>query len=238
MGTRWGVETADRGSFFSLDGGHGWVAKRRIDHTSSGIYRHELEVRMAEGHWVLHTEVYPEGDVLVRHQRLVCLSRTWFQDFVCRFRFCKSLFQTAQIAGRHFAHRGTNRWYQYPVRIATLHGERLSLKVKVSDWYGAGKFNQEMYVRDEPGDAWIVHARLMPSMHDAYWIRWDTRLGRILNVPDRVARPLLKVPIIKKNLWYRAERTGGRPNLQGQSLVCLEQGDELVIECRVYVSQD
>ena len=135
-------------------------------------------------------------------------------------------------------HTSSNRWYQFPVDKAILIGKEIIATVKTIRYQGKDKFRREMYVRDEPTGRWVVHARLMPDPPQQLWIRWDTRFGRVVDLRDKWARRLFNASsIVWSKLWYRAERAGGRPNLQAQGLTCLNAGEAIMLETGVWFSK-
>ena len=154
-----------------------------------------------------------------------------------RFCFSKESFDYAEIAGRRIRHTNSNVWHQYPVTEVILQNKDTRLSVKVVGVVeSAGKFKQEMYVRDEP-DHWIVHARLMPiEPYALYWIRWSNRFFR-LSFGAHFSSLLLSIPPLKKMLWYLAERNGGSPNIQAQGLACLTNGDVLSLDTIVDIQR-
>jgi hypothetical protein len=67
-----------------------------------------------------------------------------------------------------------------------------------------------------------------------YWIRWANRFFR-LSLGSAISAILLKLPPLKRMLWYLGERTGGKPNLQAQGLARLTKGEVLMLEVQVDV---
>lgn len=231
IGQEWGVETADRGSFFTLtEGGCCFtiISDRVVSEPQYAL--RTLEVRMAEGHWRLRLETVVSQSSLTFRSQLKALEDSWFQDFVNRYRFESRVFDQARIAGRDLHHVSSNRWYQFPVNRVELFGEDVSATVQVTKYHTAGRFRQEAYVRDEPLGNWVVHGRFIPHPPEALWIRWDTRFGRVVDLRGVWARWLLAARGMRSWLWYRAERVGGHPNFQAQGLARLRAGESIMME--------
>lgn len=234
-GFNWGNETADRRSFYNpVENSFGIQILQENVSNDPGEkgFKREVEVLMGEGHWLLNTATSVDDQRIKMTQRLTCLDKSLFQDFVMRFCFSKASFDLARIAGKTIRHNNSNIWHQYPVKEVILENELSQLSVKVAGAETAGKFRQEMYVRDEP-DHWIVHARMVPvEPYALYWIRWSNRLFR-LSLGARVSSLLLSIGPLRRALWYLGERKGGRPNFQAQGLACLARGEELSLEVDV-----
>tara|TARA_E500000318_G_scaffold75188_2_gene69786 strand:- start:14282 stop:15076 length:795 start_codon:yes stop_codon:yes gene_type:complete len=216
-GTGFGIETADRHSFFTLaPERHGAriIEDRALRNGPEAGERH-LTVAMAEGRWsaVITSQLHERG--LTLGASLTTLSPSFFQDFVVRAVFSAGSFTSASISGEHFEHTGSNIYHQHPVRQAALSGPAGAVEIRVSDTVAGPAFQQVLYVRDAP-EGWVVHARLIPKPPYALlWVRWFNRVAR-LSLPDWASRALLSVPGLKSRLWYAAER-GGRDALQLQA---------------------
>lgn len=229
-GGDWGAETADRKSFFTLTERH-----RGCEYeTTSCIpvehgFLRRVETRMGEGRWAIDIETHVLDRIVAIKQSLTCLDSSVFQDFVVRFKFSKESFATGRIGGRTIRHANTNIWYQYPVSEATLLGPNGTATIRVRHCETAGKFRQELYIRDEPA-SWIVHVRFIPlEPSDLYWVRWGNRFFN-WSLSDTTSRRILRARWIKNALWYLAERRGGRPALQAQGLAVLDPGTTISIE--------
>lgn len=234
-GGDWGAETADRKSFFTLTERH-----RGCEHETQSClpmehgFRRRVEARMGEGHWAMDIETRVQDNKISIKQSLTCIEASVFQDFVVRFKFDKASFEEGRIGGRSIRHANTNIWNQYPVNVATLSGPNGTVTIRVGHCETAGKFRQELYIRDEPA-SWIVHARFIPlEPSDLYWIRWGNRFFN-WSLGDAASRRILRLRWLKNMLWYLAERRGGRPALQAQGLVVLDPGVRISIdaECEI-----
>lgn len=239
LGENWGAETSDRHSFFTLTGNS--VNCRVLSDKSykkNGVIIRELIVEMVQGTFLLRHEVQQEEGIIFRRQKLVCITDSVFQDYVTRYKFNKSLFANAEIAGHSFVHRGSNIWNQFKTKSAKLHGEDFNVRINVTNCETEGKFRQEMYVRDEPGDSWIVHGRLIPDPPEKLWIRWDTRYGRIIDISGRTASLILRNNLLRRYLWHLAERKGGRPNIQAQGLAFLPEGSTISLDTEAIIEKN
>lgn len=216
-GTEFGIETADRHSFFTLAPechGARVTDDRTLMNGPADGERH-LTVEMAEGRWdaVIATRLRKQG--LTLSASLTTLSASLFQDFVVRAVFSAESFAEAAIGEARFRHTGSNIYHQYPVRHAALSGLAGRAEIRVTGAVTGSAFEQVLYVRDAP-EGWVVHARLIPAPPYAHlWVRWFNRYFR-LSLPDPASRALLSIPVLKSRLWYAAER-GGRDALQLQA---------------------
>jgi|GEM_PF-4317955 len=233
------IETADRYAFFSLHG-----PKWGVTLSEENLLVKEdqkilsLKCQTNSSLWHLKSEHFASNDQMARHQSIDVLEPSTYQDFVARFLFRKDIFPIGRIASKRLEHVGSNKWHQYPVDHIELEGDNHRVTVKVNGWDGAGFFTQEMYLRDEPGDWWIVHARLMPIAGKALpWIRWDTRFGRLIDLTGGIARAFLSASFIKSKLWYAAERRGKGPNLQAQCLAHLPAGTRISLSTVCHITE-
>ncbi len=234
LSSGWGVETADFGGFFSLENdSYGWECDGK-DYSNSAIFATFVlnGVSMPYGNWNLASETSFSGLKFQRYQELVCTSDSYFQDFVMRFKFPKKNFPIAKINGDEYLHKGSNIWNQHTVTGVSLEGKDIKVKIEYDDQPILKGFRADVYVRDEPGDYWIVHFRLMPEPPNSLWIKWDTRIGRILSIKGRLARLILSSRWIRKILWYRAERIGGKPNIQALGLAKIKKGEKVSIKIK------
>lgn len=230
-GTDFGIETADRHSFFTLaPERHGTrITEDRALTNGPGSGERRLTVEMAEGRWstVITSSLHKRG--LALSASLTTLSPSLFQDFVVRAVFSGDSFTEASIGGEHFQHTGSNIYHQHPVRHAALSGPAGKLDIQVTESVPGPAFEQVLYVRDAP-EGWVVHARLIPKMPYALlWVRWFNRFAR-LSLPDWASRVLLSVPGLKSRIWYAAER-GGRNvlQLQASGLARLDAGEHVAL---------
>ncbi|WP_142640249.1 hypothetical protein [Sphingomonas sp. IC081] len=229
MGTHWGIETADRGSFISTTEG-GWnnsqnILKELSNDTGGSCL---FDVNMSESGHIIEASCEISERTIERIIELKTKRPSVFQDFVCRFRFDARQFPVGNIAGRRLEHRGTNVWHQFPVQEASVSGPIGTFHVQATEWETAGLFELQCYLRDEPTGLWILHLRMMPVREDLFWIRWQNRFGNF-KVTDRPADWLLRNRRLRKALWYYAERHGGSPNIQAQPLAVADAGVRLAI---------
>ena len=234
-GTEFGIETADRHSFFTLAPEcHGArVTDDRILVNGPSAGERHLTVEMAEGCWEAVIATSLREQRLTLSASLTTLSASLFQDFVVRAVFSAESFAEAAIGEVQFRHTGSNIYHQYPVRRATLSGPAGRAEIRVADAIAGPAFEQVLYVRDAP-EGWVVHARLVPKPPYArLWIRWFNRFFR-LSLPDWASRGLLSIPALKSRLWYAAER-GGRDALQLQAsgLAQLQAGEHVALSMEI-----
>ncbi|UUX52044.1 hypothetical protein NUH88_10150 [Nisaea acidiphila] len=219
-GTAFGIETADRHSFFTLAPER--FGARIIDDRAVLIGpengQRDLTVEMAEGSWTASIASTVGPSRLSLAASLTTLSPSFFQDFVLRAVFSASSFHEAEIGGERFAHENRNLYHQHAVREAKLSGPNGTLTVRVTGAAARSWFDQWLYVRDAP-EGWVVHARLLPrEPYARLWVRWFNRFGRI-SLPDAASRAVLAVPYFREKLWYAAERGGaGALQLQASGL--------------------
>lgn len=230
-GINFGIETADRHSFFTLaPERHG--ARITEDHAARNgpeLGERCLTVDMAEGNWAAVIMSRLRERSLTLSASLTTLSPSLFQDFVVRAVFSSDSFTSASIGGEDFDHTGSNIYHQHPVRTAMLSGPSARVSFQVTEAIAGSAFEQVLYVRDAP-EGWVVHARLIPKAPYArIWVRWFNRFAR-LSLPDWASRSLLSVPGLKARLWYAAERGGrGAFQLQASGLASLNAGERIAL---------
>ena len=207
----WSIEFGDPASFFSLEQ-PGWrtsINKKNISVSENEITG-ELEVVTSSGSGLLSWRDSIDKNKVSRRASLQATEDLLLMDFVIQYRFKADQFPKAKINGEVYSHQNRNLYIQYPVDSVELFGDEVSVKINTTDSHNNDKFQQEMYVRDR-GDMWIVHSRLMPTSDfrepDLETIKLNTRwYNRALPTP--VAKLLLKVPGVRKTLWYRGEIKG------------------------------
>ncbi len=231
----WGIETADSSAFFSLEDGFGYryTVIEEDGISSAHRFQKRMVVEMREGLWELTLDdCIVEPGRIARRAHLRCLRDSYFMDFVMRFRFRKELFTRATISNRHFEHRNTNIYHQYPVNTASLHGEHFSTNIDITNSQVPTGMEPMMYVRDHE-DEWVVHARMLPTRADKEVIKLCNPWAKTRPIPQVVSRPLLKLPLVRDALWYRGEkgpfsgRIMRRLNPLACPLVKLHAGEEL-----------
>lgn len=229
IGSEWGVETADRGSFVSATE-KGWNNEREWEDVEEGETSSSASLIATLSESKHRIEMYSRcvGETIVRDVSLTTLKDSVFQDFVCRYRFDAIKFPVGIIAGREIKHESRNIWHQFPVHEASITGTLGKITVKATSWEDAGLFRLECYLRDEPSGYWILHLRLMPIYEDLVWIRWHNRFFDV-KITGIIAKNILQVRPLKELLWYLAERRGGSPNIQAQPLAVVKQGTKLSI---------
>jgi len=233
IGENWGLETADRRSFFTpTESVLNCVVRNQDSRVVDGGAQATWSVTMAEGSWSCLAKTENRISEIYRFQELTCDKDSLFQDFIMRFRILKSSFPTAFIGGKLFRHEEKNIWHQFDVTCVELAGAEGRLRLSLNDWAGAGAMKPVMYVRDQPGDSWVVHVRLIPTKEEVLWIRWMTRFGTLLSMPHWLSKLILSIPIARRALLYRAEARGGRPNIQAQPLARVSVGGKLSLAVR------
>jgi hypothetical protein len=235
VGTLWGIETSDRHSFFTLTekGNNFNIISDIISKLSPSSYSRTIEVKMGEGHWNININTYVHENKIVIKTKLLALEESNFQDFVHRYRFSQHSFDYGLIDNKKILFNNSNIWNQYKVNSVELVNNSFKVTINTVSYTTKGYFTPEMYIRDEPGGQWIVHSRFIPRDPKIFWIKWDTRIGRILNIKGAIAKLLLKTKFLKYIFWYRAEKTGGRPNIMGLGLAKIKKDDviKLHTEC-------
>lgn len=241
----WGIETADSWGFFSLEKNIGYRHFRTDE-----IFMHEnkrsnldLKVEMPEGHWRLGMVDQLTENSIIRSVNLDTINASWFMDFVMRFRFKKSHFDYAEIAGQKIFHQNSNVYHQYPVDEAWLHGKNYRVKLKILEVIHDDKFSPYLYVRDYQ-DEWIVHIRLLPSATEKMVIKLCNRWSQTKPLSPFLNHELLKKKWIQNYLLYRSERRPYQNKLMrvicpnAFPLVCVAPHQNLMIksECTIYDS--
>lgn len=239
----WGVEFADSSAFYSLEDGFGYrynVLERRGK--AGPLFRelHEV-VRMREGLVGLELAESLEGPRVYRRTcTLTCLEDTMLMDFVLRYRFLAESFPMGYIAGRILPFAGSCIYHQYPVDRAVVGNVRYSIHVEVVGKTVPAAMQGNVYLRDGE-DAWVLHLRMLPVAWEKEVIKLCSRWFGTRPLPQRVSQPLLRVPRVKKTLWYRGEQRPWRNRIacvfspNAYPLVRLKKGEILQWDavCRI-----
>lgn len=203
----WGIETADAWGFFSLEKGIGYRHEilSESDYQVNSSSETKLKVQMPEGPWNLEVKNQLSEHHIVRETRLSPEGQSWHMDFVMRYRFLKENFEEALIGDQRLGHRGTNVYYQYPVKEVKLLGKHLNAHISVTDFHCPKGFKLLMYVRDYQNE-WIVHIRFLPVTQERLVIKLCNRWYKTRPIPQFVTDELLKSDSLKERLLYRSER--------------------------------
>ncbi|MDO9182885.1 MAG: hypothetical protein Q7U04_10780 [Bacteriovorax sp.] len=241
---KWGVETADSWSFFSLekDIGYRYQVKEYSEVVTENKFNSFSHIKMKEGEWILEVIDELKDNKITRKAKVVCLEDSYFMDFVIRFRFKAQFFTKAFIAGHELVHSKSNIYHQYPVNEAQLDGLNYSAKFKLINSQCLGKFKPHLYVRDHL-DEWVVHARMIPTVEDKNIIKLCSRYFRTSPLPQVISNFILSFPLIKKYLWFRAEHTPYKTRFarffspNAFPLVQLKKGQEIFWEVEVELNE-
>jgi len=205
----WGFETADSSAFFSLEEGIGYRYDV-IDSQSSGCqnkFSGSQTVKMQEGKWKLNfnDEIIDQSNIN-RTVKIECLEDSYFMDFVMRFRIKKEFVKYAVINDKKIFHKNSNIYHQYPVDHLYLKGIDgiFNIIIKIKDSIIPDGLSPFMYVRDR-GNEWIIHARMLPQVHDKTVIKLCNNWYKTKPIPQFLSKFLLLNSKIKNNLWYRGE---------------------------------
>lgn len=238
-GTAFGIETADRHSFFTFAPERCGVRFLEDVALLNGPDKGErrVAVEMAEGQWNARLLSECRERSLLLSASLTTVSPSLFQDFVLRAVFSRNSFVEAEIGSERFGHRESNVYHQHPVRSASLSGPAGRAVIRVTEARHGAAFGQVLYIRDAP-EGWVVHARLIPAPPYAkIWVRWFNRIARI-SFSDWASRLLLKIPGLADRLWYAAERGGaGALQLQASGLAGLPPETTLSLSMEIEFEQ-
>lgn len=211
----WGVEYADSSAFFSLEDGFGYRYEVLEKRETVSLPSRELRevVRMREGLVCLELSESLEGPRAYRRTcTLTCLEDTTLMDFVLRYRFLASDFPTGYVAGRALPFAGSGIYHQHPVSSAAVGNARYSIRVEAVGSLAPPSMKGCVYLRDGE-DAWVLHLRMVP-------VRWEKEVLKLCSrwfgtrpLPQWVSKPLLRVPRVRRALWYRGERRPWRNRL-------------------------
>lgn len=210
----WGVEFADADSFFSLEEGVGWRSKvLSLTHTLSPD-RHDVRatVELRSGCVELHLAEWPEGGVIRRECRLVCLTDCELFDFVLRFQFSADCLHEAYINGATLQHWPDEVYHQHAVDRAGVGNSFFSAWVEVVGSAAPGCMMPTMYVRGTHG-GWVLHARMVPRTWEREVVRLCSSYFGTRPLPESLGRWLLAVPVARRHLWLRGERRPYRNRL-------------------------
>jgi hypothetical protein len=230
----WGVECADRSTFFSLERGVGYRydVLEQEQHASEKSNRYSLRVSAADGEWTLKGTDKLLTDKITREVKLECIEPTLLMDFVMRFRFRKEHFDLATIAGTSIRHTDSRRNHQFETDSVRLHGDSCDARISVQEHSAPEKLTPHMYVRDQ-SEEWVVHARMLPNMADEEVIKLCNSWAGTRPLPQWVSDRILSSERIKSALWYRGEREPfenavlARINPNAFPLVRLDRGQHL-----------
>lgn len=234
-GTAFGIETADRHSFFTLapERFGARILSDSAPNLDPETGERRLSVEMAEGKWDAILTASPGPRHLTLAASLTTLSPSLFQDFVLRAVFSRDSFTEAEIGGTRFAHADHNLYHQFAVDNARLSGPGGTATIQVSEAATGPWFDQLLYVRDAP-EGWVIHARLLPKPPYAkLWVRWFNRFARF-SLPDALSHALLSVPGVRRRLWYAAERGDAHAlQLQASGLAGVPAGETLSLAMEI-----
>lgn len=204
----WGVEFADSSAFFSLEEGVGYRYSVLEEQESQDGFSHEVTktIRMKEGVVRLELSEWLESPTDFRRScKLTCLEDTILMDFVLRYRFLSSSFQKGYIANKKLVFKNTRIYHQYPVETARLSNPEYSVSVSVENKIIPRTMGGFMYLRDGDG-CWVLHVRMLPIKGDKEVIKLCSKWFKTKPLPSWISAPALRIPGLKKAIWYRGER--------------------------------
>lgn len=203
----WGVEFADSSSFYSLEDGYGYRYETLNQTEFTNNFQHKVTqiIKMREGLVRLELNEWLESPTNFRRIcKLTCIEDTILMDFVLRFRFTP-YFQEGYIAEKVYIYEGTNVYHQYPVETAGVGNSQYSIWVSVVKKIVPPSMEGYMYLRDT-SDHWVLHVRMLPVKWDKEVIKLCSKWFKTKPLPQCISFPLLKIPSLKKSIWYRGER--------------------------------
>ena len=221
----WGVETADRYSFFSQDKLGGIKVKlldKKIEITDENINSFFV-VKLKKILLKITLEDKIEESQIKRRYVLESLTDGYLSDFVTRAVFDKKLVDKANIGGRIFEFYGLNLYRQYPTNKVLLNTKLgdIELVTKTPHYYS--NFNLLSYVRDEPPNKWVIHHRLLSGCNQHLLLQF---YKFVLN---EQFCPLLRWKKFVEKFWlYSEEKNSRLPfTFQTASYSFLSKGDKL-----------
>ena len=131
------------------------------------------------------------------------------------------------LGGRMFSHRKKNLLIEKTERQAFVFGDELALSLELNEVRCDSLFEYLTYIRDDPGNLWIIHQRLLTQdgKCDEYVLRFRTRSW------SSMARPIVGTRFMRKIFWRLAERFWGTlPTIQIGGNVALYPGLEILLE--------
>lgn len=155
-----GFEIGDWKSYVSA-GRDSTNAKHRVERESKGQNKISVEqyVDLSSGRFEILQHEYQTGRTITRTFLVSPEGVVSLGDFVIRFSIPKSADMIASIDGKVFEHRGKNRYLQFETDSARIEGTDLAFSIRTTQVRLPNGMKLVTYVRDEPPDTWVIHAR-------------------------------------------------------------------------------
>lgn len=204
----WGVEFADSSTFYSMEDGFGYRYELLEQQETLRPLVREIRqlIRLREGLVRLELIEHLAGPHKFRRTcTLTCMEDTTLMDFVLRYRFLAAEFPRGYIAGRMLPFAGSCVYHQYPVAAAAVGNDRYSIRVEVVGETVPSCMKGHVYLRDGE-DAWVLHVRMLPTVWNEEVIKLCSKWFGTRPLPRWMSTSLLRMPRVKKALWYRGER--------------------------------
>lgn len=219
-----GVEFGDAETFFSSrkpDLGNVTACRSEYRSRSSQAYVRRIEAKLPSAHCLVEDSFSLHHDNAVRNVEFHVVRDSWLMDLVSRYATRAAVDGEAEIAGRRYSHLGLNRYIQFQASNASIPcGAAGSLLAETDVCCCVPeRFNQLLYVRDEPssvdgpkaseGDAvpWVLHHRILVGDPQQLSLRGCHRwLNRPLSSPVQSLLPrfaLRKLYLIRERRWPR-----------------------------------
>jgi hypothetical protein len=197
-------EVGDWHSFTSLTAKTNVPIQHSIETQTEETFHGEHRVDFQSGTALIERSESFSGRTIDRSLTLTTPSRVSIGDFVARFVFRDATSSTAEIAGRHFEHRGQNRYHQFATDTATIRDTEGAFTITTVESDLPKGMELFTYVRDEPPDTWVVHVRVLAIDGTDGMVRLSYLPVTHISVIDWVVRNL---PPLSRRLRYICERS-------------------------------
>ncbi len=214
------------------------IVNRKVDISESQVTS-QFEIKFPRAHFSLWCNDYLQEGVWCRRYIAKAIEPSWLGDFVVRLGVPSSYWPSAGSEVHCSRYRGWNTYHQYPVRSVSLNTQQCCIETEITSVGDhGGRLGTVSYWRDEPGENWIVHHRLLVRANDL-----DHVVGRFRRLTvNSVDTPWIKHPFIWKPIWAFNERWASRlpinllPTFQSQGVILLATNEEVSLETKLKLS--
>ena len=225
----WGCEFGNWHGFFSqerMGGTNATVMDKTVTVTRNQV-RTKIEVSLPQAHCLFSGSDNIEAGKLIRTYRLEAMEPSLIGDFVIRSGFSCKLWPKAILGDRVLVHRGKNSLIEEDLGIVRMVGKAPTMEVKPGYGRFSLPFRHLTYVRDQPGEAWIVHQRLLTKNGSC-----DEYVFRVRHhVFSSSTHRIVANRVVRKIFWRLAEHFWGKiPTIQIGGNVKLLPGSEVELQ--------
>jgi hypothetical protein len=194
------------------------------------------EVNLETGIFELTQTEHITGNTIYREFSVLPLEAAFLGDFVGRFSFSDCGDAVASLSGKTIEHKNRNKYHQYHTDKVSLTGDFGRFVIETTKAELPDGMEYVMYVRDEPPDTWVIHARTLARDTGTGVLRFHRGPFTHCGVLDQIVSCSPTIADRLRRLRERTRIPSRYIPIQYGDLITLATTDEiqLGLECKYY----